>query len=228
MIVVPAGSFMMGSQQEEKEREDGEGPQHLVTIARPFAIGKFEVTFAEWDACVGERGCRRRPGDQGWGRGKRPVINVSWETISKEYLPWLSRKTGKEYRLPTEAEWEYAARAGTTTPFWTGASISTSQANFFGDKNRMKTVPVDSFAGNPWGLYNVHGNVQEWVQDCDNPSYNGASSDGAARTSGECGVRTMRGGSWENDVWRVRTAIRRSSVSNLQASFLGFRVARSF
>jgi formylglycine-generating enzyme required for sulfatase activity len=175
MVVVPAGSFTMGSPPGEEGRSETEGPQRKVTIARPFAVGKFEVTFTEWDACVAAGGCKHNPNDQGWGRGGRPVIDVSWNDITREYLPWLSRKTGKTYRLLTEAEWEYAARAGTTTPFWWGSSISTSQANYHGPTTygggpkgeyRQKTVPVDSFAANLWGLYNVHGNVWEWVEDC--------------------------------------------------------------
>ena len=133
MVVVPAGEFMMGSPAGEEGRSDDEGPQRKVTIAKPFAVGKFEVTFAEWDACVAAGGCKHKPDDQGWGRGKRPVINVSWDDITKEYLPWLSRKTGKTYRLLTEAEWEYAARAGTTTPFSTGQTITPEQANFNGN-----------------------------------------------------------------------------------------------
>ncbi len=173
MVVVPAGSFLMGSPKSEDGNDGTEGPQHEVKIPRSFAIGKFEVTFAEWDACVAAGGCKYRPGDQGWGRGKRPVINVSWNHVTKEYLPWLSRKTGKTYRLPTEAEWEYAARAGTTTPFSTGETITPSQANFDGNHtyggsargiSREKTIVVGSFQANAFGLYDVHGNVWEWVQ----------------------------------------------------------------
>src|SRR5262245_54618755 len=167
MVVIPAGSFIVGSPSDEEGRSNlNPEPQREVTIGRPFAIGKFEVTFAEWDACIAAGGCHYRPNDRGWGRGKQPVINVSWDQITEQYLPWLSRKTGKTYRLPSEAEWEYAARGGSTTPFWWGSSISTDQANYNGDftygggpkgEYRQKPMPVDSFAPNPWGLYNVHG-----------------------------------------------------------------------
>jgi len=131
VVVVPAGSFTMGSPENESDRRTNEGPQHKVTIGRPFAVGKFAVRFDEWDACVAAGGCYRPP-DQGWGRGRRPVINVNWDD-AKAFVAWLSRTTGKTYRLLSEAEREYAARAGTTTPFWWGASISTSQANYNGN-----------------------------------------------------------------------------------------------
>jgi formylglycine-generating enzyme required for sulfatase activity len=127
MVVVPAGSFMMGSPASEANRQGDEGPQRTVKIGKPFAVGKFEVTFDEWDACVADGGCTQKPGDEGWGRGRRPVIYVSWYD-AQEYTGWLSRKTGKSYRLLTEAEWEYAARAGTSTPFSTGATITPDQA----------------------------------------------------------------------------------------------------
>jgi hypothetical protein len=173
MVVVPAGSFTMGSPPSEEGRSDSEGPQHRVTIARPFAVGKFEVTFAEWDACVAAGGCSHRPGDQGWGRGNRPVIDVSWNDITQQYLPWLSRKTGKTYRLLSEAEWEYAARAGTTTAFSTGRTITPEQANFDGNYTyggsakgvyRSKTVEVGSFPPNAFGLFDMHGNLWEWCR----------------------------------------------------------------
>ncbi len=242
MVVVPAGSFTMGSspaeidalvKESKTEHYRSEGPQRRVTFARPFAVGRFEVTFAEWDACVAEGGCRHNPGDQGWGRGKRPVINVSWDDITGEYLPWLSRKTGKSYRLLSEAEWEYVARAETTTPFWWGSSISTSEANYNGSytygggpkgESRQRTLPVDSFSANPWGFYNVHGNVWEWVQDCWNASYSGAPTDGSAWAIGDCGLRVLRGGSWAN--------VPGSSARGREASTparvdFGFRVGRT-
>jgi formylglycine-generating enzyme required for sulfatase activity len=195
------------------------------------------VTFAEWDACVAAGGCKYRPEDQGWGRGKRPVINVSWDDITGEYLPWLSRKTGKTYRLLTEAEWEYAARAGTTTPFWWGSSISTSQANYrglgtYGGGQKgdypQKTLPVDSFAANPWGLYNVHGNVWEWGQDCWNGRSSVAPSDGSASTTRECRYRVLRGGSWENDPQVLQSGNRYGSRTDALARYndRGFRVGR--
>ena len=203
MVVVPAGSFMMGSPASEAGRDADEGPQHRVTIARPFAVGKFEVTFAEWDACVAAGGCKHMPGDERGGRGKRPVTNVSWDNITKEYLPWLSPRTGKAYRLLTEAEWEYAARAGTTTRYAFGDTISKSQAQYsesiLGSAGR--TVEAGSFPANRFGLHDMHGNVWEWVQDCWNGSYNGAPSDGSAWTTRDCSLRVLRGGSWVS-MWR--------------------------
>jgi formylglycine-generating enzyme required for sulfatase activity len=260
MVVVPAGSFMMGSNPAEitalekqypkklylSDYYRREGPQHKVTIARPFAIGRYEVTFAEWDACVAAGGCKHNPSDQGWGRGKLPVVDVSWDNITNEYLPWLSRKTGKTYRLPSEAEWEYAARAGTTTPFWWGSSISTSQANYDGrgtygrgprGEYRQKTVPVDSFAPNPWGLFNVHGNVMEWVQDClSNVDYRGAPTDGSAWTTAgakpgttlECVQRGLRGGFWGGEPRGLRSASRHWDMPDMQdLPNAGFRLART-
>ena len=140
MVVVPAGSFRMGSPPGEEGRDDDEGPVHRVEIREPFAVGKHEVTFAEWDACVSSGGCGSyRPNDEGWGRGRRPVINVNWED-AKSYVSWLSRKSGEAYRLLSESEWEYAARAGTTGPFHFGSTISSDQAN------AMATTPMGRVA----------------------------------------------------------------------------------
>jgi len=234
MVVVPAGSFTMGSPESEEGRYDDEGPQHLVTIARPFAVGRFSVTFDEWDACVGDGGCGSyRPEDEGWSRGRRPVINVSRDD-AKTYVSWLSKKTGKDYRLLSEAEREYVTRAGTTTPFWWGASISSNQANYNGSyiaggaKGRYrKTKPVDSFEANPFGLYQVHGNVKEWTEDCYHDSYTGAPTDGSAWTSGKCGYRVLRGGSWFINPRYLRAAYRSSDFSGLRDRSIGFRVART-
>ncbi len=202
MVVVPAGSFLMGAPTSEEGRTDDEGPQHTVTIDEPFAVGKYEVTFDEWDACVADGGCSEKPHDQGWGRGDRPVINVS-SNNAKEYVDWLKKKTGKLYHLPSEAQWEYAARAGTSTPFWTGPTISTDQANYDGSytygpgqkgEYRKRTTPVDTFAANPWGLHDMHGNVWEWVEDCWNESYSGAPKDGSPLgCSGDCGAGCCAG-----------------------------------
>ena len=181
MVVVPAGSFTMGSPANEKDRSAEEGPQRKVTIAKPFAVGKFEVTFAEWDACVAAKACTKAEGkakDEGWGRGKRPVINVSWDDITNEYLPWLSKKTSKSYRLLTEAEWEYAARAGTTTRYSFGDEFSNAKAN----NDKGKTVDVGQYPANAFGLHDLHGNAWEWVQDCYRDTYAGAPTDGTAAT----------------------------------------------
>ena len=238
MVVVPAGSFMMGSPPDEPERLSDEGPRHKVTIKQPFAVGKYAVTFAEWDACVADGGCGGyKPSDQGWGRGDRPVINVNWDD-AKAYVAWLSKKTGKTYRLPSEAEREYVARAGTTTPFWWGSSIAPDQANYDGSaavykgggkegEYRGKTVPVKSFQPNPWGLYQVHGNVYEWCEDCWNGDYNGAPTDGSVRTAGNCGRRVVRGGSWSGIPWYLRSASRDRGSSGLRGSGIGFRVGRT-
>jgi len=234
MVVIPAGSFRMGSPSGEADRQDDEGPQHNVSI-RAFALASTEVTFAQWDACVSDGGCRHRPEDEGWGRGNRPVINVSWND-AQEYVRWLSRKTGEEYRLPSEAEWEYSARAGTTTRFSTGNCITTGQANFNGNypangcpkgQYRRRTVAVGSFSPNAFGLHDMHGNVWEWVQDCWNDSYRGAPSDGSAWMSGDCGRAVLRGGSWGYNGQDLRSAFRYRGPRDLRNDFTGFRPARS-
>jgi formylglycine-generating enzyme required for sulfatase activity len=227
MVVVPAGSLMMGSPEDEAGRQSYEGPQHQVTLARPFAAGKFEVTFAEWDACVAKGGCTHRPGDEGWGRDKHPVVNVSWDDVTRQYLPWLSRKTGKSYRLLSEAEWEYVARAGTKTRFAFGDNITKSQVRYAEGLFDYRTAPVGSFPHNGFGLHDVHGNVWEWVQDCWNPSYNGAPADGSAWTSGICVSRVLRGGSAGSDPWYLRSALRDAKSTNMRLRNFGFRVGRT-
>jgi formylglycine-generating enzyme required for sulfatase activity len=236
MVVVPAGSFIMGSPDDEKAREKNEGPQHPVTFARSFAVGRFSVTFDEWDACVADGGCNGyAPYDGGWGRGRRPVIYVSWDDANV-FVAWLSRKTGKPCRLLSEAEREYVTRAGTTTPFWWGTSISTRQANYFDNEasgngskgeDRQRTLPVDSFQPNPWGLYQVHGNVSEWTQDCYHDGYTGAPSDGSAWTSGDCSRRVVRGGAWSDSAGNLRAASRGSDAAADWDGLEGFRVART-
>ena len=229
MVVLPAGSFMMGSAPGEEGRvDDREGPRRQVTIARPFAVGKFEVTFAEWDACVAEGGCKHRPDDRGWGRGKQPVINVSWDDVTTEYLPWLSHKTGKAYRLLTEAEWEYAARGETSARYWWGDQASREHANY--GKDRCCAVPVGQFPANPFGLHDMHGNVWEWVQDCWHASYAGAPADGSEWT-GSCAepTRVLRGGSWNDSPQHIRSA-HRARIRPAVRIFgfgTGFRVARA-
>ena len=238
MVVVPSGWFMMGSPSNEKDRSNDEGPQHRVEIEYRLAVGVYEVTFAEWDACVASGGCNGyRPDDAGWGRGARPVIKVSWKD-ARSYVSWLSSKTGHSYRLLSESEWEYVARAGTVTPFHFGETISTSQANYDGDYtygsgrqgvDREKTVSVGSFSPNAFGLYDVHGNVQEWTQDCWNGSYSGAPGDGSSWERGDCSKRVLRGGSWDNYPWLLRSAIRYgNSTAGYRYNFYGFRVARRF
>jgi formylglycine-generating enzyme required for sulfatase activity len=210
LVVVPAGSFTMGSPTSEAGHSDREGPQHTVKIAKSFAVGRFAVKFGEWDACVADGGCNNyRPDDEGPGRrGRLPTINVSWSD-AKSYLEWMSRRTGKTYRLLSEAEREYVTRAGTRTPYWWGSSMSGSQANFQRDgKLEYQTVEVDAFAPNPWGFYQVHGNVWEWTEDRWNANYRGAPADGSAWTAGDCDSRVVRGGSFETGPREIRSATR--------------------
>ena len=236
MVVVPAGSYMMGSPSDEEDRSYDEGPAHRVSIAEPFAVGVYEVTFREWDACRHAGGCSHNPDEEGWGRGDRPVIDVSWND-AKEYVRWLSRETGEEYRLLSESEWEYAARAGTTGPFHFGSTISPEQANYDGNytygsgrkgRYRKRTEPVGSFPPNAFGLHDMHGNVWEWVEDCWHDSYRGAPSDGRAwTTGGDCARRVLRGGSWYLKPWSLRSANRGWDESGLRDILVGFRVART-
>ena len=226
MVTIPAGTFRMGSPESEEGHDRNEGPRHEVTL-RSFALGATEVTFDEWDACVRGDGCgNRRPSDRGWGRGARPVINVSWDD-AQAYVSWLSAETRRPYRLPSESEWEYAARAGTTTPFHTGAAISTDQANYRGGRYRERTTPARTFAPNAFGLYDVHGNVWEWVADCPSFTYRGAPDDGTAWTpGGRCPSRVLRGGSWADPPPNLRSANRIGSAVGVRSFTAGFRVAR--
>jgi len=232
MVLIPAGEFTMGSPPSEQQAE----AQHRVTIATPFAIGKFEVTFDEWEACVADGGCGGyRPGDEGFGRGRRPVINVSWDDAAA-YADWLSRKTGKRYRLIAEAEWEYAARAHTTTMFFFGDTISPRDANYDGSSdgsgpsevNRQTPLPVGSFASNAFGLHDMHGNVAEWVADCWHPEYTArAPADGSAWLEGNCNGRVVRGGSWGDSQEELRSAGRTGGYKEDQFDTTGFRIART-
>ena len=235
MVVVPSGSFMMGSPESEEGRGDDEGPVRRVTIGYRLAVGMFEVTFREWDACVSDGGCGGYRPDDEWGRYEHPVIEVSWKN-AKGYVEWLRRKTGKRYRLLSEAEWEYVARAGTTTPFHTGRTISTEQANYNGNYTygsgregayRERTTPVGSFEPNGFGVYDVHGNVWEWVEDCWNISYRRAPTDGSAWLRGDCDSRVLRGGSWGDRPEGLRSADRSWSTTGGRNDFFGFRVART-
>ncbi len=244
MVIVPSGSFRIGSPGSEEDRDDNEGPRQDVKIDYRFAVGLFEVTFAEWDACADAGGCGGYlPEDEGWGRGSRPVINVSWRD-AQEYTKWLSEKTGHSYRLLSESEWEYVARAGTTTARYWGESsedqcgyangadeeaqqYNSSWAVASCDDKAYRTSPVGSYVSNEFGLHDVLGNVWEWVADCWNGSYSGAPVDGGARESGDCSKRVLRGGSWFNGPGFLRSALRYRNSTGYRSNLSGFRVART-
>ena len=239
MVEIPSGSFTMGSPFSEslsiaESMYAQQIPQHRVNIGYSFAVGVYEVTFAEWEACPP---CGFiRPHDAGWGKGNRPVINVFWEAAQK-YVDWLTSQTGARYRLLSEAEWEYVARARTTGPYHFGDTPSTDHANFNpvwegSGVNRRQTVPVGSFPPNAFGLHDVHGNVSEWTQDCWHGSYAGAPSDGSAWETGDCKgaydlvLRVLRGGSWQKPSPLVRSGHRGSASTTHFSNEVGFRVAR--
>jgi formylglycine-generating enzyme required for sulfatase activity len=241
MITMPAGSFTMGSPASELQRGSDEGPQQEVVIRRAFAVGRSQVSFEEWLACVAEGGCNAyRPGDYGWGFGKRPVINVSW-TDAKAYVKWLSEKTGAPYRLLSESEREYVTRGCTSpacpsTPFWFGKEISPARANYDwrysydGSAKAQpprRTVATDASEANPFGLLHVHGNVWEWVEDCWNASLAGLPNDGAPRITGDCNSRVIRGGAWSDEPKDLRSAKRSWEVIGERRAEIGFRVART-
>ncbi len=235
MVVVPSGSFRMGSPARERGRYS-ERPMRRVRIDYRFAVGVYEVTFDEWYACLDAGGCGNYLPDipdNSWDRENRPVMNVSWEDV-QSYVSWLSARTDKTYRLLSEAEWEYVARAGSTTKYSWGDSIGVNRANCRGCGSQWdgeKTAPVGSFSANAWGVHDMHGNVREWVQDCYEGSYEGAPSDGSARESGAgdgyC-ERVFRGGSWDDSPWFLRSALRYGKPPSYRDVTYGFRVARSF
>ena len=223
MVQIPAGNFLMGSSNSEDEK-----PVHEVHLDKPIAVGKYEVTFAEWDACVADGGCQKnkQPGDEGWGRAKHPVINVSWND-AKDYVTWLSSKSGKSYRLLSEAEWEYAARAGSTGKYAFGETLNAKQAKFSSGKQGVgETAEVGSFLPNAWGLHDMHGNVWEWVTDCYLPTYEGAPTDGSPRLSTNCPSRVLRGGSWDYNPEDLRSAVRYRLPPFYRVDEIGFRLAR--
>ena len=224
MVVIPAGSFRMGCVS-GLDCDDDEKPVHTVTIAQPFAVSKYEVTFEDYDRFT----YPNKVDDEGWGRGRRPIINVTWND-AKEYVAWLSSQTGQTYRLLAEAEWEYAARAGSTTKYSWGNDIGRNRANCNGCGSQWddsRTAPVGSFGANAFGLHDMHGNVYEWVEDCWNDSYSGAPSNGDAWLRGNCERRVLRGGSWGFLPWYLRSANRSRGASGLRFDDVGFRVART-
>lgn len=244
LVAIAPGAFVMGSPDDEAGREDDEGPARELTLAKPLAVGRFEVTFAEWDACVAAGGCGgRRPDDRGWGRGRRPVIDVSFDD-AQAYLAWLSGKTGRSYRLLGEAEWEYVARAGDRGPNpwndrdakacgfaslhdevgrerngsdWAAAGCSDGHA---------QTAPVGTFAANAWGLHDMLGNVAEWTADCWSDDLAGHPADGTATGFGDCSGRALRGGSWQEYLDGMRYAARSPAPRGARTGYDGFRVAR--
>jgi formylglycine-generating enzyme required for sulfatase activity len=232
MVPIRGGEFMMGSRDEaESLRHPEESPRHPVTV-HAFEMGKYDVTFEEYDVFANAT-LREKPSDRGWGRQRRPVINVSWED-ARAYTKWLNEMTGKTYRLPSEAEWEYAARADTHTMYWWGDEINKSgdspHCNGCGSEHDgSETVSVGSFAANPWGLYDTAGNVWQWTADCWHKSYEHAPSDGSAWTNtdgGDCKSRVVRGGSWTGPAYDRRSAERLQNGVNAAASDQGFRLAK--
>jgi formylglycine-generating enzyme required for sulfatase activity len=234
MVVLPAGSVLLGSLAGEEGHDASESPQTAVRIARPFAVSKTEITFDAWETCALEGGCPPQPPkDAGWGRGARPVIYVS-HAEAEAYAAWLSSHTGARYRLLSEAEWEYAARGGTTTPWSTGADLPKGMANvdhsLAGDVALVgayegRTREVGSFPPNPFGLFDMHGNVAEWVADCWNGNHDGAPADGSPR-GGDCARRVVKGGAWYFEPAAARAAARGSYPADKRLNVVGFRVAR--
>lgn len=233
LVVLPAGGFTMGTADDEPELDQNELPRRRVRVGS-FAIGQFEVTFEQWDACVAAGACRPIDNDEGWGRASRPVIHTRWDD-AQAFVAWLSKRTGRHYRLPSEAEWEYAARAGTSTPFGLGERIEPSQANFAGGftyngshrgVDRQQTLPVGSFPPNAWGLHDLHGNALEWVQDCWHDNYERAPRDARPWLKGCSDPRhVIRSGSWYDAPRYARSAFR-GSIEVGNGFALGFRVAR--
>ncbi len=227
MVVIPAGRFRMGCLSNADCR-DRERPVHEVTIAQPFALSVHEVTFEDYDRFT----YPQKVDDRGYGRGRRPVINVSWND-AQDYAEWLSAQTGAAYRLPSEAEWEYAARAGTATKYHWGNEIGAKRANCkdWGDLGSCgdrfdRSAPAGSFQANGFGLYDMHGNVWEWVADCWNRGYAGAPADGSVWLRGDCSVRVLRGGSYIDPPGDLRAASRVGLPADKRYS-VGFRIART-
>lgn len=241
MVTIPPGAFLMGSPDSEERSTayDGrEEPQHDVQIDYRLALSNYPVTFAEWDAAIAVGARLDRPVDEGWGRDRRPVIGVSWED-AKSYIAWLNSRLGltgcaDAYRLPSEAEWEFVCRAGTSSSFSFGDTLTTAQANYNGDtdnggENRLKTMPVGTFPANAFGLHDMHGNVWEWCEDTWNAAYSeaGRPDDGAPWLTGNVSRRVVRGGSWKAESFELRSASRSNYSPIDRGNEIGFRLART-
>jgi formylglycine-generating enzyme required for sulfatase activity len=224
MTVVPAGKYRMGDL--TGTGLHNETPAHDVIIPRAFAVGIYEIAYLEFDACVADGGCKHKPNDANWGRGKRAVASVSWNDAG-QYVDWLSKKTGKKYRLLTEAEWEYAARAGTKTRYPWGDELGQGNAACLScGAGSVMTLQAGQLPPNAFGLHDMVASRKEWVQDCWNSSYAGAPSDGSAWLQGQCKRRVLRGGSWYDSARFIRSASRAGAVLQEREDQYGFRVAR--
>jgi formylglycine-generating enzyme required for sulfatase activity len=218
LVEIPGGVFKMGS----KRGDSNEQPEHLVNV-QDFSLQAHEVTWWQYQPCI-DAGVCSKPNDEGWGRDNRPVIHVSWNDITQKYIPWLNKETGKKFRLPTEAEWEYAARAGTTSDYSWGDRASASRANYK-DSDYSKTVVVKSYRSNAFGLYDMNGNVWEWVQDCWSNNYSGVAQHNTASTITGCSERVLRGGSWGNYAGALRASNRYNRKADARSKTSGFRLA---
>lgn len=227
MIVLPPGEFSMGTDPTDPDHYEDELPRHPVHFAKPIALSRFELTFAEYDQFTAATG-RAEVNDRGWARGLRPAINISWED-AQAYVEWLSAQTGERYRLPSEAEWEYSACSAGASVYPWGSEIGRNRANCAGCGSRFdgeRTAPVGSFAPNAFGLFDMAGNVYEWTADCDHVNYEGAPDDGSAWTGPECSRHILRGGSWFNSPRNLRCAYRGRNSRVVELGNAGFRVAR--
>lgn len=223
MVVVPAGLYLMGSDKYKSEK-----PKRLIRFRKAFAIGRFETTHDEWQACLDAAGCKHKPHDHKWGTNRMPVINVSHAMV-QNYAKWLSKKTRQTYRLPSEAEWEYVARAGSKKNYWFGDLVGENRVNCRkcgSPWSGIGNAPVGSFPPNPWGVYDMHGNAFEWVEDCWHPNYEGAPKSSAARTDGKCHFRVIRGGSWYYYSRMSRSANRQKNPATVKSYWLSFRLVR--
>jgi formylglycine-generating enzyme required for sulfatase activity len=228
MVVIPSGTFSLETiEQDDPDLSDEKAVAHPIIIRTEFAVSKFEITFDNWDACVAHGGCTSRPSDDGWGRGRHPVINVNWNR-AKQYVTWLSKLTGKEYRLLTETEWEFAARGGTTTrwSFGDDDAMLDAYAWYMGNSN-LRNHPVGEKKPNPFGLYDIHGGVTEWVEDCFNYSFKETPVDGSANISGDCTRRVVRGGSFRYAGTTTYSAYRDRGSIDIALPNIGFRIART-
>jgi formylglycine-generating enzyme required for sulfatase activity len=240
MVVVPSGSFWQGAEETSSFALNKEKPRRMVTFSESFAVSVFEITMEQWDRCMSAGGCSEHPRDNGWGRGSRPVIMVSWND-AQEYVSWLNKLTGQSYRLPSESEWEYFARAGEESE-WPGGDPTRAcefgniagnetglrwQHQNCGDPAALETLPVGSLKPNAFGIHDVIGNVAEWTLDCMNLSYLDAPADGSAWSRGICSSRMTRGGSWFTGTREIRLSARFNLKAGDRNDFTGFRVVRA-